>query len=74
VTRPLPRFVRVIYWDLTGYYRRLGCSISSEPLGADYTAASVRMVMVVVRPNSPRYSMNGDESDTIPVSPIEGLL
>ena len=48
VTRPLPRFVRVkklasgavaFYWDLTGYYRRLGCSIPSEPLGADYAAA-----------------------------------
>ncbi len=48
MTRPLPRFVRVkklasgavaFYWDLTGYYRRLGCSIPSEPLGADYAAA-----------------------------------
>jgi hypothetical protein len=48
VSRPLPRFVRTknlasrtvgFYWDLTGYYRRLGCSIPSEPLGTDYVAA-----------------------------------
>jgi hypothetical protein len=48
VSRPLPRFVRTktlvngstaFYWDLTGHYRRLGCSIPSEPLGADYVAA-----------------------------------
>ena len=48
VSRPLPRFVRAkvlangttaFYWDLTGYYRRLGCSIPSEPLGTDYVVA-----------------------------------
>ncbi len=48
MSRPLPRFVRTkilangtigFYWDLTGYYRRLGCSIPSEPLGTDYVAA-----------------------------------
>ena len=48
VSRPLPRFVRTkalvsglvaFYWGLTGYYRRLGCSIPSEPLGTDYVVA-----------------------------------
>jgi hypothetical protein len=48
VSRPLPRFVRAkvlangttaFYWDVTGYYRRLGCSIPSEPLGTDYVVA-----------------------------------
>ena len=48
MSRPLPRFVRTktlangttaFYWDLTGYYRRLGCSIPSEPLGTDYAVA-----------------------------------
>src|SRR5262249_60632061 len=48
VTRPLPRFVRIktlasgtvaFYWDLTGHYRRLGCSIPGEPLGTDYVTA-----------------------------------
>jgi hypothetical protein len=48
VVRPLPRFVRTkilangrmgFYWDLTGYYRRLGCSIPCEPLGTDYVLA-----------------------------------
>src|SRR5438105_2959925 len=48
MTQPLPRFVRVkklasgvvgFYWELTGYYRKLGCSIPGEPLGSDYTAA-----------------------------------
>jgi hypothetical protein len=37
----LPRFVRAkrlanggvgFYWELTSYYRRLGCSIPGEPL------------------------------------------
>ena len=46
--RPLPRFVRAkvlangstaFYWDLTGHYRRLGCSIPCEPLGTDYVLA-----------------------------------
>jgi hypothetical protein len=46
--RSLPRFVRTktlasgsvaFYWDLTGYYRRLGCSIPGEPLGTDYVVA-----------------------------------
>jgi hypothetical protein len=48
VTQPLPRFVRTktlasgavaFYWDLTGHYRRLGCSIPGEPLGTDYAIA-----------------------------------
>lgn len=48
VSRPLPRFVRTktlasgavgFYWDLTGHYRGLGCSIPSEPLGTDYVTA-----------------------------------
>jgi hypothetical protein len=48
MTRPPPRFVRIktlasgliaFYWDLTGHYRRLGCSIPSEPLGTDYAIA-----------------------------------
>lgn len=48
VRRPLPRFVRTktlangavsFYWDLTGYYRGLGCSIPGEPLGTDYVTA-----------------------------------
>jgi len=48
MTRPLPRFVRTkllaggataFYWDLTGHYRQLGCTIPSEPLGTDYIAA-----------------------------------
>src|SRR5438046_142017 len=48
VLRPLPRFVRIkslasgavaFYWDLTGYYRGLGCLIPGEPLGTDYVTA-----------------------------------
>jgi hypothetical protein len=48
VTRRLPRFVRTktlasglvaFYWDLTGHYRRLGCSIPGEPLGTNYAIA-----------------------------------
>jgi len=48
MTRPLPRFVRTktlasglvaFYWDLTGHYRKLGCSIPGEPLGTDYAIA-----------------------------------
>jgi hypothetical protein len=48
VTRRLPRFVRIktlasglvaFYWDLTGHYRRLGCSIPGEPLGTNYAIA-----------------------------------
>ena len=27
------------YWELTGYYRKLGCSIHGEPLGNDYVVA-----------------------------------
>jgi hypothetical protein len=27
------------YWELTGYYRKLGCSIPSEPLGTNYVIA-----------------------------------
>ena len=47
-TRPLPRFVRIkmlangaigFYWELTGYYRKLGCSIPSEPLGTNFVIA-----------------------------------
>jgi hypothetical protein len=46
--RVLPRFVRAktlatgaiaYYWDLTGYYRKLGCPIPSEPLGTNYIKA-----------------------------------
>lgn len=48
MSQPLPRFVRTknlasgkvaFYWDLTGYYRRLGCSILGEALGTNYVAA-----------------------------------
>jgi hypothetical protein len=48
VTRALPRFVRTktlasgvvaFYWNLTGHYRKLGCSITGEPLGTDYAVA-----------------------------------
>jgi hypothetical protein len=48
MSRPLSRFVRTktlsngsiaFYWALTGYYRQLGCSIPSEPLGTDYFTA-----------------------------------
>ena len=44
----LPRFVRAkplangaigFYWELTGYYRRVGCSIPGEALGSDYVIA-----------------------------------
>ena len=44
----LPRLVRIktlasgaiaFYWDLTGYYRALGCSIPGEPLGTNYVTA-----------------------------------
>src|SRR4051794_16813500 len=47
-TRPLPRFVRAkalasgatgFYWELTQYYRKLGCNIAAEPLGTDYVVA-----------------------------------
>jgi len=48
VTRPLPRFVVAkplagdrlgFYFYITAYYRRLGCKIANEPLGADYVVA-----------------------------------
>jgi hypothetical protein len=48
VPHTLPRFVRAkrlanggigFYWELTGYYRKLGCSIRGEPLGNDYVVA-----------------------------------
>jgi hypothetical protein len=48
MTRPLSRFVRTktlasgvvaFYWDLTGHYRKLGCTIPGEPLGTDYGIA-----------------------------------
>jgi hypothetical protein len=48
VTRPLPRFVVAkplagdrlgFYFYITAYYRRLGCTIANEPLGADYVVA-----------------------------------
>jgi hypothetical protein len=44
----LPRFVRAkqlasggigFYWELTGHYRRLGCSIPGQPLGDNYAVA-----------------------------------
>jgi hypothetical protein len=48
LTRPLPRFVQAksiargqmaFYWVVTGHYRKLGCTIPSEPLGSDYINA-----------------------------------
>jgi hypothetical protein len=48
VPHTLPRFVRAkrlanggigFYWELTGYYRKLECSIRGEPLGNDYVVA-----------------------------------
>lgn len=48
VVQVLPRLVRIktlasgaiaFYWDLTGYYRALGCSIPGEPLGTNYVTA-----------------------------------
>ena len=48
IPHALPRFVRskrlangafAFYWELTGYYRKLGCSIRGEPLGSDYAIA-----------------------------------
>src|SRR5262249_19791260 len=27
------------YWELTGYYRKIGCLMSGEPLGNDYVIA-----------------------------------
>ena len=48
VPHTLPRFVRAkrlanggmgFSWELTGYYRKLGCSIHGEPLGNDYVVA-----------------------------------
>jgi hypothetical protein len=48
VTHPLPRFVRTkllasgsvaFHWELTGHYRRLGCSIPGEALGTNYEVA-----------------------------------
>jgi hypothetical protein len=48
IRRALPRFVRAkrlasgaiaFYWELTGHYRRLGCTIPGEPLGDDYLNA-----------------------------------
>ncbi len=48
--RPLPRFVRAklvksvtrYYWELPGYYKRLGCTLhltQETPLGSDYAVA-----------------------------------
>jgi hypothetical protein len=48
LTLPLPRFVVAkplkngrtgFYWYVTGYYRKLGCTIPNEPLGANYSVA-----------------------------------
>jgi hypothetical protein len=48
MTVPLPRFVVAkplagdrlgFYFYITAYYRRLGCTIANEPLGADYVVA-----------------------------------
>jgi hypothetical protein len=38
-TKTLASGVIAFYWDLTGHYRALGCSIPGEPLGTDYVAA-----------------------------------
>jgi hypothetical protein len=46
--KPLPRYVICkplangatgFYWNIPTYYRRLGCTIPNEPLGADYEIA-----------------------------------
>jgi hypothetical protein len=48
MTLPLPRYVRPrrladgqvgLYWIVPTYFRRLGCTISNEPLGHNYTEA-----------------------------------
>ena len=47
-TKPLPRFVipkilakgaTAFYFNVPTLYRKLGCSIPNEPLGADYATA-----------------------------------
>jgi hypothetical protein len=47
-SKPLPRFVipkrlasgaTAFYFNIPTLYRRLGCTISNEPLGTDYTVA-----------------------------------
>jgi hypothetical protein len=47
-TRPLPRFVipktlasgaTAFYFNVPTFYRKLGCTISNEPLGTDYASA-----------------------------------
>lgn len=47
-SKPLPRFVipktlasgaTAFYFNVPTLYRRLGCTISNEPLGSDYTVA-----------------------------------
>src|SRR4051794_25273457 len=47
-SKPLPRFVipktlasgaTAFYFNVPTLYRRLGCAISNEPLGAEYTVA-----------------------------------
>ena len=47
-TRPLPRYViskllksgsTAFYFNIPTYYRKLGCTISNEPLGNDYAVA-----------------------------------
>ena len=47
-SKPLPRFVipktlasgaTAFYFNVPTLYRRLGCTISNEPLGTDYTVA-----------------------------------
>ena len=46
--KPLPRFViskalasraTAFYFNVPTLYRKLGCTISNEPLGTDYTVA-----------------------------------
>ena len=48
LVKPLPRFVIAkqlasgltgFYWNVPTYYRRLGCTISNQPLGTDYDIA-----------------------------------
>ena len=47
-SKPLPRFViaktlasgaTAFYFNVPTLYRKLGCTISNEPLGTDYTVA-----------------------------------
>jgi len=48
IAKVKPRFVKpkdlasgetAFYWEVPAYYRDLGCTIPSEPLGTDYATA-----------------------------------